>query len=55
MIVGIDVHKRNHAAALIDERGVAIATLTIANSRAGVARLCRWLAGAGCERRCGRG
>jgi transposase len=33
MIVGIDVHKR----------GAAIATLTIPNSRAGVARLCRWL------------
>ena len=43
MIVGIDVHKRTHAAALIDERGAPIATLTIANSRAGVARLCRWL------------
>jgi transposase len=43
MIVGIDVHKRSHAAALVDERGAPVATLTIANSRAGVARLCRWL------------
>lgn len=43
MIVGIDVHKRSHAAAIVDERGAAIATLTIANSHAGVARLCRWL------------
>jgi transposase len=43
MIVGIDVHKRSHAAAIVDERGASIATLTIANSRAGVARLCRWL------------
>src|SRR6266536_4447339 len=43
MIVGIDVHKRSHTAALVDERGAPIATLTIANSRVGVARLCRWL------------
>jgi transposase len=43
MIVGIDVHKRSHAAALVDERGAPIATLTIANGRIGVARLCRWL------------
>ncbi len=43
MIVGIDVHKRSHAAALIDERGAALATLTIPNSCDGVARLRRWL------------
>src|SRR5262249_47224737 len=43
MIVGIDVHKRSHAAALVDERGAPIATVTIPNSRAGAARLCRWL------------
>ncbi len=43
MIVGIDVHKRSHAAALVDEHGAPIATLTIPNSRAGIARLCRWL------------
>lgn len=43
MIVGIDVHKRNHAAAIIDERGAPIATLTIANSRDGARRLRRWL------------
>jgi len=43
MIVGIDVHKRSHAAAIVDEHGAPIATLTIPNSRAGIARLCRWL------------
>jgi transposase len=49
MIVGIDVHKRSHAAALVDERGVAIATLTIPNSRDGVARFRRWLDEHGAE------
>ena len=44
MIVGIDVHKRSHAAALVDERGAPIATLAIPNSRAGVARFLRWFA-----------
>jgi transposase len=44
MIVGVDVHKRSHAAALVDEQGAPIATLTIPNSRAGAGRLCRWLA-----------
>ena len=43
MTIGIDVHKRSHAAALVDERGAPLATLTIPNSRAGAARLCRWL------------
>jgi transposase len=49
MIIGIDVHKRSHAAALVDERGVAVATLTIPNSREGVARLRRWLSEHGAE------
>jgi transposase len=43
MIVGVDIHKRSHAAAIVDERGAALSTLTIPNSRAGAARLCRWL------------
>jgi transposase len=43
MIVGIDVHKYSHAAALVDERGQAIASLTIKNSRDGATRLRRWL------------
>lgn len=46
MIVGIDVYKRSHAAALIDERGAA---LTIPNSRDGVARLRGWLAEHGAQ------
>lgn len=50
MIVGIDVHKYSHAAALIDERGQATATLTIKNSRDGVVRLRRWLQDNGAER-----
>jgi transposase len=49
MIVGIDVHKRSHAAALVDERGAPIATLTIANSREGARRLRRWLSEHGAE------
>jgi transposase len=49
MIVGIDVHKRSHAAALIDEHGAPIATLTIANSGEGARRLRRWLAEHGAE------
>ncbi len=44
MIVGIDVHKRSHAAAIVAERGALIATLTIANTREGVRRLRGWLA-----------
>lgn len=32
MVVGIDVHKQSHTAALLDERGALIETLTIANS-----------------------
>lgn len=44
MIVGIDVHKHQHAAALIDDRGGEIGTLTIANSPEGYRRLLSWLA-----------
>jgi hypothetical protein len=35
LIVGIDVHKHNHAAALIDDRGGEIATLIIPNAPKG--------------------
>ena len=44
MIVGIDVHKHAHAAALLDERGATIGTLAFANSPAGMHKLCSWLA-----------
>jgi transposase len=44
MIVGIDVHKRSHAVALIDERGTELGCLQVANSPDGVERLRRWLA-----------
>jgi transposase len=43
MIVGIDVHKHIHAAALIDDRGGEIATLTIGNDPTGYRRLVDWL------------
>jgi transposase len=43
MIVGIDVHKHAHAAALLDERGGTIGTLCFANSPAGMHKLCSWL------------
>jgi transposase len=43
LIVGIDVHKHNHAAALIDDRGGQIATLWLPNSPAGYRRLIEWL------------
>lgn len=43
MFVGIDVHKRTHAAALLDERGGEIDALTIANSPKGYRRLLDWL------------
>jgi transposase len=43
MIVGIDVHKHAHAAALLDERGGTISTLSFANSPAGMHKLCSWL------------
>ena len=44
MFVGIDVHKRTHAVALIDERGGELGTLMIANSPQGFERLLAWLA-----------
>jgi hypothetical protein len=43
MIVGIDVHKREHVAALLDERGGELGTFHFANSPDGMGRLCRWL------------
>ncbi len=43
MIVGIDVHKHNHAAALIDDRGGQIAALALPNSPVGYRRLIDWL------------
>lgn len=43
MIVGIDVHKQTHAAALIDERGGLIDALTIANGPKGYRQLIDWL------------
>jgi transposase len=43
VIVGIDVHKHTHAAALIDERGAQMATLTLRNSPSGYRRLIDWL------------
>lgn len=43
MIVGIDVHKRTHAVALLDERGGEITTLAVANSPEGFRRLIGWL------------
>lgn len=43
MIVGVDVHKRTHCAALIDERGVVLGTLSFPNTTAGVRKLRTWL------------
>jgi transposase len=43
LIVGIDVHKHTHAAALIDDRGGLIAHLTLANSPKGYRQLIDWL------------
>jgi transposase len=43
MFVGIDVHKHQHAAALIDDRGGEIATLIVANSPDGYRQLLDWL------------
>ncbi len=44
MIVGIDVHKHSHAAALLDERGGEVGTLTFTNTPKGYQRLIAWLA-----------
>jgi transposase len=43
MIVGIDVHKREHVAALIDERGGELGTFHFANSPDGMRCLHAWL------------
>ena len=39
MVVGIDIHKQSHTAALLDQRGSLIETLTIANSAEGAEQL----------------
>src|SRR5215211_2463643 len=49
MFVGIDVHKHQHAAALIDDRGGEIATLIVANGPDGYRRLLDWLGEQGAE------
>lgn len=43
MIVGVDVHKRTHTAALIDKNGVYIASVVFANSSDGIRKLRKWL------------
>jgi transposase len=43
LIVGIDVHKHNHAAALIDDRGGEVATLIVPNTPNGYRALIDWL------------
>ncbi|MGO8684282.1 MAG: IS110 family transposase [Thermoleophilia bacterium] len=43
MIVGVDVHRCAHCAALIDERGVVLDTLSFPNTAAGVRKLRTWL------------
>src|SRR5262245_28076651 len=45
MVVGIDVHKRSHAAALFDERGGELGTVSFVNSPAGMRKLRDWLVG----------
>jgi hypothetical protein len=47
MIVGIDVHKHTHTAALLNRASGEIATLTFANSPEGFGRLRHWLADRG--------
>jgi transposase len=49
MVVGIDIHKQSHTAALLDPRGRLIETLTIANSVEGAEQLRRWLVEQGAE------
>jgi transposase len=44
MILGVDVHKHTHTAALLDPPSGEISTLTFANSADGVTRLRDWLA-----------
>jgi transposase len=43
LIVGVDVHKHTHTAALLDERGGELGTLRFANSPDGWQTLLRWL------------
>jgi transposase len=43
VIVGIDVHKHTHAAALIDDQGRRIGVLSLPNNPAGYRRLIDWL------------
>ena len=43
LIVGIDVHKQTHAAALIDDRGALVGALTITNGPKGYRQLIDWL------------
>jgi transposase len=43
MIVGVDVHKHGHVAALLDERGGELGTLSFINSPEGMRRLRAWL------------
>ena len=43
MVVGIDVHKRSHVAALLDERGGELGTLSFTNSPEGMRKLRAWL------------
>ena len=50
MIVGIDVHKHTHAAALLDERGGQVDTLIFANRPEGYQELLGWLASHDAER-----
>jgi transposase len=47
MVVGIDVHKRAHVAALLDERGGELGTLSFVDSPAGMRKLRDWLVGNG--------
>ena len=49
MIVGIDVHKRSHVAALLDERGGELGTLSFVNSPAGMRKLRDWLVDNGAD------
>jgi transposase len=44
MILGVDIHKHTHTAALLERASGEVATLTFANSSAGIARLRSWLA-----------
>lgn len=43
MFVGIDVHKHTHVAALLDDRGGTVATLSFANSPSGYRQVIDWL------------